>query len=207
VDPITNFISVGTLGETKAMLVRLLDFLKSSQTTSLFVSLTRGGDSLEQTEVGISSLIDTWLLLRDIELNGERNRGLYVLKSRGMAHSNQIREFLITDRGIDLVEVYLGPEGVLTGSSRRAQETRERMAALTRAQEIERKQRELERKRRSLEAQIASLQAGFEAEEEELRQAIAESQQQEERLRRDRTEMARTRQADQPRGNGKGTRT
>src|SRR4030095_10136542 len=96
---------------------------------------------------GISSLMDTWLLLRDIELNGERNRGIYVLKSRGMAHSNQIREFLLTSDGIRLVGVYLAPEGVLTGSSRQAQEAKERAAMLVEKNELERKQRELARKR------------------------------------------------------------
>ena len=98
------------------MLMRLIDFLKAQQITALFTSLTHGGDALEQSQAGISSLIDTWLLLRDIELGGERNRGMYVLKSRGMAHSNQIREFLLTDHGIELKDVYVGPEGVLTGS-------------------------------------------------------------------------------------------
>src|SRR5256885_13810972 len=112
------------------MLLRLIDFLKASQITTLVTNLTGGGNVLEGTDLGISSLMDTWLLLRDIELNGERNRGLYILKSRGMAHSNQIREFLLTPNGIRLVDVYLGPEGVLTGSSRQAQEAREAAAAL-----------------------------------------------------------------------------
>ena len=126
VDPISNLISVGTETETKSTLMRLIDFLKQKQITSMFTDLTHGGDALEQTREGISSLMDTWLLLRDIEIGGERNRGLYVLKSRGMAHSNQIREFLLSDRGIDIVDVYLGPGGVLTGSARVAQEAQEK---------------------------------------------------------------------------------
>ena len=93
------------------MLMRLIDYLKMQQITTLFTSLTSAGECLEQTEVGISSLMDTWLLLRDIEVDGERNRGLYILKSRGMAHSNQIREFLLTDHGVELLDVYLGPAG------------------------------------------------------------------------------------------------
>jgi circadian clock protein KaiC len=117
----------------------------------------------------VSSLIDTWILLRDIELAGERNRGIYVLKSRGMKHSNQIREFLITNEGIQLQEVYVGPEGVLTGSMRAAQEDREKAAALARAQDIERKQRELARRRAALEAQITALRAEFDAVEHEAR--------------------------------------
>jgi circadian clock protein KaiC len=107
------------------MLLRLIDFLKANQITAFFTNLSHGGTT-EQTEFGISSLMDTWLLLRDIEIGGERNRGLYILKSRGMAHSNQIREFLLTDKGIDLVDVYLGPAGVLTGSARATQEAQEK---------------------------------------------------------------------------------
>ena len=105
VDPVTNFISVGSAGEVSSMLMRLIDFLKTLQITSLFTSLTRGGEDLEQTEVGISSLMDTWLLVREIETNGERNRVLQVLKSRGMAHSNQLRGFLLTERGVRLGDV------------------------------------------------------------------------------------------------------
>ena len=128
VDPLTNFLKAGREIEAEAMLMRLIDYLKSQQITCVFVSLTHNGNAREQTEAGISSLIDTWILLRDIELGGERNRGMYVLKSRGMAHSNQIREFLLTNNGIELRDVYVGPEGVLTGSMRLAQESRERSA-------------------------------------------------------------------------------
>ena len=143
IDPISNLVDVGSVYETKSMLTRLIDHLKSKQIASMFTNLTTGGSALEGTDVGISSLIDTWLLLRDIEHGGERNRGLYILKSRGMDHSNQIREFLIGRGGIELRDVYTGSDGVLTGSARLAQEARDRAAALKRAQEIERKQREL----------------------------------------------------------------
>ena len=118
--------------------------------------------------MGISSVMDTWLLLRDVELGGERNRGLYVLKSRGMNHSNQIREFIMSPRGIELVEVYSGNEGVLTGSARLAQEARDELAAAERAADKERKTLHLNRKRAALHAQIAALQAEFELEEQEL---------------------------------------
>jgi circadian clock protein KaiC len=111
------------------MLTRLIDFLKVQNVTAFLTNLTGGGEELETTDAEISSLVDTWLLLRDIELNGERNRAMYVLKSRGMAHSNQIREFLLTDRGIDLIDPYLGPEGVLMGSARQAQQAREKAVA------------------------------------------------------------------------------
>lgn len=124
VDPISNLINVGSSNEVNSMLLRILDFLKTKNISAQMTSLTSGG--LEAaTEVGISSLMDTWLLVRDIELNGQRNRGLYILKSRGMQHSNQIREFLITPQGIRLVDNYVGSEGVLTGSARLAQEARE----------------------------------------------------------------------------------
>jgi circadian clock protein KaiC len=169
IDPISNFSSAGTLADAEAMLLRLIDFLKARQITAMFVNLTAGGNAWEKTDLGVSSLIDTWILLRDIELAGERNRGLYVLKSRGMKHSNQIREFLITSEGIRLEDVYVGPEGVLTGSMRAAQEDRERAAALAQGQEAIRKQRELARRRAGLEAQIAALRAEFEAVEDESR--------------------------------------
>ncbi len=174
VDPITNFLRLGSQAETEGMLVRMIDFLKLSQTTAVFTSLTHGGHALEQSESGVSSLIDTWLLVRDIELGGERNRGLYVLKSRGMAHSNQIREFTLSPHGVDLKEVYIGPEGVLTGSLRLAQEARELAANLAREQEIERRERIIERRRKLLEAQIATQRAEFEAEEAELKLGIVQ---------------------------------
>jgi circadian clock protein KaiC len=167
IDPISNFSSAGTGADAEAMLLRLIDFLKSRQITAMFVNLTAGGNPWEHTDVGVSSLIDTWILLRDIELGGERNRGLYVLKSRGMKHSNQIREYLITSEGLQLQDVYIGPEGVLTGSMRAAQEDREKAAAAARTEELERKQRDLARKRAALEAQIAALRAEFESVEDE----------------------------------------
>ena len=196
VDPITNFLKAGTEFEADSMLMRLIDFLKARQITTVFTSLIRGGDHLEQTQVGISSLIDSWLVLRDIELGGERNRGMYVLKSRGMPHSNQIREFLLTNEGIELKDVYIGPEGVLTGSMRLAQEARERSVALTRQHEIERRQRDLERKRRALNAHLDAQRGEFEAEEHELRLLIEQEQSAAERLRTSREDMARSRKSD-----------
>jgi circadian clock protein KaiC len=182
-DPISNLITAGTQADTEAMLVRLLDFLKTLGITAMFTHLTTGGNAWEKTDVGVSSLIDTWILVRDIELGGERNRGLYVLKSRGMKHSNQIREFLMTPKGIELQPVYVGPEGVLTGSMRAAQEAREQAALLERGQASERKQRELALRRSALEAQIKSLQAEFAAVEQEATLSAAEDQARERTLR------------------------
>ena len=195
VDPITNFLTSGGSEEVKAMLMRMVDFFKIQQVTPLFTSLTHG-DLLDQTEVGISSLMDTWILLREIEVSSERNRTLSILKSRGMAHSNQLREMHITSGGIELVDVYLGPGGALTGAARLAQETEEKATALLRAQEVERRQRELERKRQMLEARITALQLEFESEEEEVRQAIEQARLREERLLRDRDDMARMRRTE-----------
>jgi circadian clock protein KaiC len=171
IDPISNFISAGTRADAEAMLVRLIDFLKACGITALLTDLTPGGASLEATNAGVSSIIDTWLLVRDIELGGERNRGLYVLKSRGMHHSNQIREFLITPQGIQLQPVYMGPEGVLTGSMRAAQEAMEAAAAQLREQEGARRQRRFDVERAKLEAQMLALRSEMEAVEHEAAQA------------------------------------
>lgn len=175
VDPLSNLRDIGTAAETKAMLTRLIDFLKSKGITALFTSLTSEMDPLGENEVGISSLMDTWLAVRNLEHSGERTRGLYILKSRGMNHSNQIREFSLTDHGLELREVYIGPAGVLTGSARAVQESREQAAKVLRHNEISRNQRELSNKRQAMEAQVASLRAAFEAEAAELEAVIEET--------------------------------
>ena len=198
VDPITAFLGAGLSSEAESMLMRLIDLLKSRQITALFTSLTHGRNAVEESQVGISSLIDTWLLVRDIEVGGERNRGLYILKSRGMAHSNQVREFLLTDHGVELRDVYVGAEGVLTGSMRLAQEAREQAAALSRRQEIERRKRDLDRKRQTLEAQIAAQRAEFAAEQSELELLIGQEQAAINQTTQGREDMARSRKADEP---------
>ena len=191
IDPITALHNAGADLDAYAMLMRLIDFLKSRQVTALMTSLTSGGDALEQTAVGVTSLVDTWLLLRDIELGGERNRGLCVLKSRGMAHSNQIREFVIGDRGIDLLDAYSGSAGVLTGSMRRSQEARERAEALARQHMIEARRRDRERRRALLEARIAALREEFAAEDDEAVRLETEAGERESALERERAEMGR----------------
>jgi circadian clock protein KaiC len=196
IDPISNFVSAGTVSEARSMLTRLVDYLKSRGITALFTNLKTAGATMEHMESDITSLIDTWVLLRDIELNGERNRGLYILKSRGMAHSNQIREFLLTDQGIQLTEVYLGPEGVLTGSSRLAQAANEKRTAVQRGLEIDRKRGELARRHQALEAQIAVLQLQFQTDKEEMERDITSEQAYLEKLEQGRHEMARSRRAD-----------
>jgi len=201
VDPVTNLI-IGSTREVHSMLMRLLDFLKTRQITALLTTLTKGGDALEQTEVGISSLIDTWLLLRDVEINGERNRCLYVLKSRGMAHSNQVREFLLTSHGIELVPAYLGAGKVLTGSARLAQEAREKAETLSRQQETEQKRKDLDRKRAEMESQITRMKSQFAEEEERLNRAIRKEEEREQQLLEDEGEMSKIRKV-QTAGNGR----
>jgi circadian clock protein KaiC len=196
VDPITSLMDAGTASESNAMVTRLIDYLKARQVTSLFTSLTHGGHVLQQSEMAMSSLMDSWLLLQDLEGNGERNRVLYVLKARGMAHSNQVREFLISDKGIDLVDAYIGPSGVLTGAARVAQTAREKAEALASQQEAARRQRELKRKRVTLEQQIAALRSEHEASAEELRQIDEQVGMQTRLLTIERTELGRLRQAD-----------
>ena len=169
VDPITSLMEAGTDSECKGMVTRLIDYLKGGQVTTLFTSLTQGGHALQQSEMAMSSLMDSWILLQDFEGNGERNRVLYVLKARGMAHSNQVREFLISNRGIDVVDAYIGPSGVLTGSARAAQEALEKASLLTGQQEADRRKRELERKRAAIERQISGLRSEYETEALELR--------------------------------------
>jgi len=196
VDPITNLLTVSTLGEVRSMLTRLVDFLKTEAITSMFTSLTAPGGSLEASEADVSSLMDTWLLLKAIEVGGERNRALYVLKSRGMDHSNQIREFVLTDNGLRLLDVYLGPEGVLTGSARVSQEGREKAAGTSRRQQLEGQGRDLNRKRQIFEARMTMLRAEFEADQEAIQQGISESKLLDAELLRDRKQMQQTRKQD-----------
>jgi circadian clock protein KaiC len=196
IDPITSLMDAGTPSECRGMVTRLVDYLKAGQVTTLFTSLTQSGHALQQSEASMSSLMDSWLLLQDFEGNGERNRVLYVLKARGMAHSNQIREFLISNRGIDLVDAYIGPSGVLTGAARVAQTAREKAEALAGQQEAARRQRELKRKRAALEQQISGLRSEHEASAEELRQIDEQVGTQTRLLTTERTELGRLRQAD-----------
>ncbi|MEZ0608602.1 circadian clock protein KaiC [Fibrella sp. WM1] len=192
-DPITNLITVGSMSEVKSMLIRLIDFLQAQQITVLFTALTRNTVVEEQTDEGVASLVDTWLLVRDIESNGERNRGLYVMKARGMRHSNQVREFVITDHGVDLVDVYLGPDGVLTGSAREAQQLQEYTGEALRDHAVTQKDREIERKRLVLESKITSLREEFESVQDELNKTYIEDELRKEILQKNREQLTRIR--------------
>lgn len=194
VDPISSFSTVGSVLEVKGMLVRLVDFLKLRASTVLMTSLTHDGRTIEHTEQEISSIVDTWIVLRDLEGNGERNRCLHVLKSRGMAHSNQVREFRLTDQGVRLVEVYVGDGVVLTGAARAAQEARERAARDGREAELNRRQQQLARRREALENRIAAMREEFAAEAAEALGSIEADQALAEQSAQERRDMAALRQ-------------
>jgi circadian clock protein KaiC len=195
-DPLNSFIVGDNEIGVQSMLTRLLDFLKTKQITGLFTSLISSGTTLEQSESSISSLIDTWLSLRAVDSGGERNRGLSVLKSRGMAHSNQIREFLLTDHGAELRDVYVGASGVLTGSARLTQEAQDQAVQMLQKQEIERRQIELKRSHQALEAHIAALHAEFEVKKTESLRITGQEQAQGAQLAQGRLEMGLSREED-----------
>lgn len=196
IDPLNSFVLGNNHLEAKMMLMRLIDYLKLHQITGFFTSLTVAGEPQEHTDVFISSLIDTWLLLRDIEIVGERNRGLYILKSRGMEHSNQIREFKLSKNGIELLDVYKGIDGVLTGSARLAQEAKDNAQRLYRQHEIEQKQFELENKRKLMEVKIKELKDEFEIEKAETLKIISFEQDISNTLENDSLRMTLNRRSD-----------
>lgn len=192
-DPITNLVTMGSISEVKSMLIRLIDFLQSEQITVMFTALTLSASTSEQTDEGVSSIVDAWILVRDIESNGERNRGMYIMKSRGMKHSNQVREFVINDNGLSLVDVFLGPDGVLVGSAREAQELEEATGLALKSHASSRTGREIERKKFVLESKIASLKEEFESVKDELNKTQIEEQLRKEILEKNRAEMKRKR--------------
>ena len=179
----------GETGDVHSMLLRVIDLLKSRGITAFLTNLL-SVEGMDKSDAGMSSLMDTWLSLVQLETNGERNRGIYVLKSRGMNHSNQIREYQLTSQGVKLVDAYLGGSGVLTGSARIAQEMVDAASSLRRARDNERKQRDIQRKRAALERQIAELRAELESEEEEARKSLQRDEELEKRLQAERRAMA-----------------
>jgi circadian clock protein KaiC len=194
-DPISNLVSVGSAAEVKSTLMRFIDSLKMEGITTLFTCLIFGQHQ-DLTEMGVSSLMDTWIAVRDIEGHGERNRGVYINKSRGMAHSNQIREFVLSSDGVNLVDVYVGPGGVLTGSARLAQEAKQRYSEQKREEQIERKTREFEARKLSVETQVAGMMAELGTQEKELEKIILEEADRKARADRERAEIARQRHTD-----------
>ena len=196
VDPVSNLNAVANNANVKTMLTRLLDQLKLDRVTTVLTILTSGSPNPESTDADVSSLADTWILLRDTESGGERNRGMYILKSRGMAHSNQIREFLLTDKGVNVLDVYVGPSGVLTGSARLSGETQEKAKDLVRQQDAKIKQLDLGRTRKAMEARIADIRAEFKTEEAEVEKSIKQEKLRQRKVAQDRKAIARIRKAD-----------
>ena len=175
VDPISNLTFDEIVTDVKPTLMRLIDLIKRRGTTAVFTSLTSDGMTGEESsEVGVSSLMDSWFVLRNSEFNGERNRTLMILKSRGMKHSNQVREFIMSDQGIDLIDVYLGGERVLTGSARIAQAEREKSAADVARRNYENRVAEMDVRRKAIEAQISALQSEARAAEVESEMLTAQ---------------------------------
>lgn len=192
-DPITNLVTVASVSEVKSMLMRLLDFLQTEGITVLFTALVFDKEKSLQTDEGISSLVDAWIQVRDIEGNGERNRGIYIMKSRGMSHSNQVREFVITSKGLKLVDIYLGPDGILVGSAREAQELQEYTGKELRHYAATRKDQAIERKKLVLEAKITSLKEEFESVQEELNKTFIEDQLRKEIMEKNREKLMNNR--------------
>lgn len=195
-DPITNLVNAGSVSEVKSMLIRLNDFLQGKKITVMFTALTLSTGTSEQTDEGVSSIVDAWLLLRDIESNGERNRAIYIMKSRGMKHSNQVREFIIRDSGLDLIDVYMGPEGVLFGSAREAQQMNDNAGVAIRTNDSSRRGREIGRKQKVLIAKIESLNEEFESAKEELGRASIEEELRKEVLEKNRMAISKKRLED-----------
>ncbi len=193
VDPLSNLTTIGNFGEVKSMLTRMIDFLKNQGVTALFTNLTEGGGPMEQTEVGVSSLMDTWLLLRNTEAGAERNRLLFILKSRGMAHSNQVREFRLSDQGIQLRDVYVGPGTVLTGSARMVQEAKDKAQAVSERQSLARRRRELEQEQTLAQAQLDALQLKTASLGEEIQNLQKEEEGRETTATQEQAELARAR--------------
>jgi circadian clock protein KaiC len=195
-DPISNLINVGIIEDVKSMLTRLIDYMKTMEITTICTSLVDIEDE-GQTGQGVSSLMDTWIRLRMFETDSERNRGISVIKSRGMNHSNQIREYLLTDTGVKILDAYLGAgAGLLMGSARAAQEAREGEQMLASDLEKGRKKRMLERKLLSLKANMDLMHSELESQEEELELLVKEDEKRSRGQEQGREEMARTRKAD-----------
>jgi circadian clock protein KaiC len=202
-DPISDLLRIGSEGDVSALLTRQVDFLKARGVTALFTSLNAGAEAALPDQQ-IASLVDTWLLVKTMEGNGELNRLLYVLKSRGTAHSNQIREFVLTSQGIELADVYVGPQGVLTGSARQAQEALELSDGTARLDDLEQRRANLERRRDAVQAQTAALWSEFEAEADMVGQLLSHGSTGAEDRADQRVEQGRLRRADaqEPPGDG-----
>jgi circadian clock protein KaiC len=194
IDPITNLTSIGSVSEVQSIITRLIDFLQTQQISTILTGLNFTSVAKEQTDETISSLVDAWIQLRDIEMNGERNRGLYIMKSRGMKHSNQIREVIISEKGLYLEDIYMGTDGILTGSARQADKLYRQTEYVLREHILERKRNKIDRKGKELEAKILALKTEFEYLKEELNNDFVEDSLKNELIENKRIEMTRLRE-------------
>jgi circadian clock protein KaiC len=173
VDAITDFTTLGGELEVRQMVLRLIDFFKMNEITALCTSMAERAEQ-EQTGVGLSSAFDTWIHLTNVQGNLERNRTLVVVKSRGMAHSNQVREFVMTNKGVQLVDIYASADGAFMGTARLAQMASDEAADVIRHEGMVSRERQIEEKRRALKARIAAMEAEFEAEAKDSELVIAQ---------------------------------
>jgi circadian clock protein KaiC len=194
-DPISSLLRVGSGADVSSMLTRQVDFLKGKGVTALFTSLNSATEPGREDQE-LASLVDTWLLVQSLVGNGEHNRIMYVLKSRGMAHSNQIREFLLTPQGIELADVYVGAQGVLTGSARQAQEAKERSDGVSRLEDLEERRSHIERRREAVEVQTAALWREFQDEADSVGRLLSLDSSGVEDRADQRAEQGRMRRAD-----------
>jgi circadian clock protein KaiC len=194
-DPISSFLESGDRVEVQSMLLRVVDFLKGRGITAVFTHLMHGQDGQVQTDAGLSSLMDAWILLLNREANGEFNRELYLLKARGLSHSNQVREFIMSDEGIELVLPYLGEGGALTGSARKNEEAKSRRAEARRKADVLRVRQQIEQKRRRARAQMEALQAELDADEIELKAVTLEEDEHLRQAAADKGEMVKSRKS------------
>lgn len=194
-DPISSFLESGDRMEIQSMLLRVVDFIKSRGVTAVFTHLMHGQDGRVETDAGLSSLMDAWILLLNREINGEFNRELYLLKARGLSHSNQVREFIMSDEGIKLASPYLGESGALTGSARKSEEAKSRRAEVRRKADVWRVQQQIEQKRRRAKAQMEALQAELDADEIDLKAMTLEEDDYLRQAADDKSDMERSRKS------------
>jgi circadian clock protein KaiC len=187
-DPISSLMNIGDPEEVKAIIARIIDIGKSRNTMVVLTNLSHGAYYADATTIGISSICDIWILMKQLESDGEFNRGIYVLKARGMNHTNQVREFRMSPTGIEILDIFVGAGGK-TGAARFSEEAGERAAALVREQEIDRLKRQVERKELILNRKIDELKMNFESEKEELMFSIQKDELREAAIRKFRDEL------------------
>ena len=188
-DPISAFRPIANENETKLMLIRLNDYLRARKITTVFTALSSDGEYSEHADVQLSSIADTWIVVRIMDYKGERNNVMQLMKSRGMSHSRQMKEMYFTGNGLKLQNVYQGPEGVLTGAARIGQEKYEKLKEARNVIEIDKNRKKIERKKSLLEASIEALKHEYEEELEALHAAIEEAEEQNSKIKETRKEI------------------